>query len=306
MKSLFDIKKEYIGNKMNKRDYIHRMHKLHQILFDYSEFIKTTDIKGIQITDGKVIMEFRNSAKFVCDPVDERISPIETINFTNYEGNYFKFFILLAKGCKSLADIGANIGWYSINTAKIIPKIKVYSFEPIRKTYGYLSENIKINNLTNVFGQNIGLSNFIGNTHLYYYDTGSGNASLKNLAGKRKYKKVLCHFSTLDNIVNKKNIKIDLIKCDVEGNELNVFKGAQQVLRLQQPIIFTEMLRKWTKVFHYHPNDIIELLKEYHYQCFYLNVDKLISINTITDSTIDTNFIFLNKHKHTLIISKYT
>jgi len=80
-----------------------------------------------------------------------------------------------------------------------------------------------------------------------------------------------CNVKTLDDFINKKKIKIDFIKCDVEGAELFVFLGAKKVLLEHKPIIFCEMLRKWCKKFKYHPNEIILLFYKLGYKCFYIN-----------------------------------
>ncbi|WP_342228107.1 FkbM family methyltransferase [Rickettsiella endosymbiont of Rhagonycha lignosa] len=57
-----------------------------------------------------------------------------------------------------------------------------------------------------------------------------------------------------------KMTKLDFIKCDVEGAELTIYTGGINVIREHKAIIFTEMLRKWSVKFNYHPNDIIALL----------------------------------------------
>ena len=94
------------------------------------------------------------------------------------------------------------------------------------------------------------------------------------------------------------NISIDLIKCDVEGAELFVFKGGIETLKKDKPIIFSEMLRKWSKQFGYHPDDIIKLLADIGYHCYgYIN-DKIEKIDFVTPELETTNFFFFQKTKH--------
>ena len=307
MKSIFNIFEQFKSNKISKSKYIKKIHKYHQLLFDYSKLITSTDIKKIEITANKVIMEFKqNNIRIVCDPVDERDIPIEIINFGTFEGEYNTIFLLIAKQCKTFVDIGANTGWYSLNVAKVNPKNRIYSFEPISKAYDLLLENIQINKLNNVLPMNIGLSNNVGRAIFYYHDEGPGNASLKNLSKKRKQNHISCTLDTLDNVVKKNNIVVDLIKCDVEGNELNVFKGAINTLTNHQPVVFAEMVRKWTKEFNYHPNEIIKLFEDCNYSCFYIKNKQINNIRVITDNTRETNFIFFHNNKHKAFISKYT
>jgi hypothetical protein len=101
-------------------------------------------------------------------------------------------------------------------------------------------------------------------------------------------------------------IKVDFIKCDCEGAELLVFKGAKNVIYADKPIVFTEMLRKWSAKFGYHPNDIINFFGELGYSCFYSNLDKLAQIDEVNDSTIETNFIFLHRGKHKSVIRNFS
>jgi hypothetical protein len=93
----------------------------------------------------------------------------------------------------------------------------------------------------------------------------------------------------------------NVIKCDVEGAELLVFRGAEKTLNQSHPIIQCEMLRKWAKRFDYHPNDLIAYLAEFGYQCFHLDPadpTKLVRFYTMIDSTVETNFYFLHPLKH--------
>jgi len=91
---------------------------------------------------------------------------------------------------------------------------------------------------------------------------------------------------------------VDFIKCDVEGAELFVFRGAKETIATYKPIIFTEMLRKWAKKFDYHPNEIISLFNGLGYRCFSIRNGFLSELSYMDDSTVETNFFFLHKEKH--------
>ena len=56
-------------------------------------------------------------------------------------------------------DIGTNVGKYSVYVGKYRPDNTIYAFEPNTYLYeNYLTENIRLNNLTNVHLVNLGLS----------------------------------------------------------------------------------------------------------------------------------------------------
>ncbi|HTC00865.1 MAG TPA: hypothetical protein VK705_09300, partial [Ferruginibacter sp.] len=82
-------------------------------------------------------------------------------------------------------------------------------------------------------------------------------------------------------------------------------KGALEVLKEYKPIVFTEMLRKWSAKYNYHPNDIIKLFSDKDYSCFFSKNNSLIRITEITDATEHTNFFFLHKDQHFDIINSY-
>ena len=73
-----------------------------------------------------------------CAPGDHRIAPIEILNFSDYEKEESLMMDRLLRDGDTFFDVGANIGWYSINMAVSRRNSKVFSFEPIPKTYNQL------------------------------------------------------------------------------------------------------------------------------------------------------------------------
>ena len=165
-----------------------------------------------------------------------------------------------------------------------------------------------MNSVSNVSAHNVGLSDTPGSLEFYYYAEGTGNASLANLSNRVDSVTLECPVDTLDNYVTRTGIKIDLIKCDVEGAELSVFKGAINTIASQKPIIFSEILRKWSKAFGYEPNEIFHLLRLEGYRVFTLSSGQYPSINEFNlmdGNTIQTNFLFLHSVQHKRLISQY-
>ena len=139
---LIELKSRYYNGIIEKQRYIKTMHQIHRVLFEYAEFIRGTDIKSIEISDDSVIMTSRSTdAKIICNPTDERIAPIEILNFNYYEKTDFEMVLNLIQNHTTIFDIGANIGWYTINICKHFKNTTVYSFEPIPITYEYLNKN---------------------------------------------------------------------------------------------------------------------------------------------------------------------
>ncbi|MCX6800173.1 MAG: FkbM family methyltransferase [Candidatus Falkowbacteria bacterium] len=131
--------------------------------------------------------------------------------------------------CKVVFDVGANVGEWSETVLRINPKIDLHSFEPSQKTFQKLSENI---NQENVILNNIGLGSKKEKKSFYNYGDESTVNSLyaRDLKADTKNEEVL--IDTLDNYSKEKNINlIDFLKIDVEGNEFEVLKGSQDMLK---------------------------------------------------------------------------
>jgi FkbM family methyltransferase len=212
--------------------------------------------------------------------------------------------LLIDDGFK-VFDIGGNIGWYTINIAKAKHNVTILTFEPIPKTYKYLKGNLAINGIDNVYPYNIGFSKEEQELTFYYYPEGSGNSSMVNLSGNDSVEKITSQVKKLDDFVTDNQLSIDFIKCDVEGAELFVFQGGIEAIKKHKPIIFAELLRKWAIKFNYHPNEVIELLRNCGYRCFTSHENKLVGFDVMDDQTVETNFFFLHEENHSDKIKKF-
>lgn len=304
MCSLTILKQQYKRADLLKQDYIKKMFSIHKSLFEYTEFIRSTDINKIEINENEVIFtQKQNNLKWVADRIDMRSNPIEILNFDAYEQKEINMIFRLISDGSVIFDIGANIGWYSLNIRNKIKNSFIYAFEPIRSNYDLIKKNIRLNNLNNIKVYNLGLSNKNDKIIFYYNPSKTGNTSIKNLSDSRNVIKIACNVKKMDDFVKKNNIKkIDFIKCDVEGAELLVFKGGKESLQKYKPIIFTEMLRKWAAKFDYHPNDIIAFLKNLGYLCFEIKNNRLCEFFVMDNKTLSTNFFFLHQQKHKKLI----
>lgn len=291
---------QLLNGHISKPDYIQTMYEAHHsILFDYANYIKNTNISAIEITDDNIVMTSRNNGvKMICPLGDHRVAPIEILNFGDYEPDYSSLIMRLISPKDCVIDIGANMGWYAINIGKIFPLSQIFAFEPIPKTFSLLEKNIQLNASHNISALPFGLSDEQKDLVFYFYPEGSGNASSANLSERTNAELINCHVKRLDDFVMENQLRVDFIKCDVEGAELFAFRGAKETLLRNKPIVFTEMLRKWAAKFGYHPNDIINFFSGIGYQCFAVVDNKLVEFFTMNENTIETNFFFLHPEKH--------
>ena len=87
MKLIKETLANYTSGSIDKPTFIKYMYQEHHAhLFDYAHYLSNTNIKKIEIEDGSVTMTSRDrGVRIACSEGDFRISPIETLNFFDYE-----------------------------------------------------------------------------------------------------------------------------------------------------------------------------------------------------------------------------
>ena len=300
-----EIKAEYKNGKLTKPEFADKMHEFHGVLFEFSENLAGTEIEKIEIEEGNVIFVTRQTpfhpggVKFYLDIADKRITPLEAFNFDQYEQEDSEMLYSLVTDGDTIFDIGANIGWYSNHLAKKLPNSTIYCFEPIPGTFAQLKNNTGLNQSKNIVLNNFAFSDSVKTLSFYYSPALTGASSSVNITENESMTLLECPADTVDNFVAKNNIpKLDFIKCEVEGAEFFVYKGAAATIEKYKPIVFSEMLRKWAAKFGYHPNDIIAFFRQFGYNVYTSHGGKLVLFDTVTPDTMETNYFFLHPEKH--------
>lgn len=209
-------------------------------------------------TDEPIYMKLPNSDTTMFIP-EARVAK-DYFNTGFYERGYIDWSIEnLVSGDKNVIDIGAHIGWYTVQLAK---KAKhVYSFECSPKSFNYLCANIALNSLDySVTKYNCALSNEAGITPYYIRDANDGGG---NGISKFEYDSIknTPYIDVPKNTLDSYNLtNIGFIKLDVEGHEKEVLEGSVETIKINNyPKILFE---SWDE--HYEKNNYpsIKLRKE--------------------------------------------
>jgi FkbM family methyltransferase len=133
-------------------------------------------------------------------------------------------------------DVGANVGVYSIYYASLY-KAKVFAFEPQYNNVTLFSRNVKLNNLHNYV--TIIPNPLYKNNKIDFLISSSDNEAASasttfikknNYISKNFGKKLMLSYS-IDFLVKNNLIPMpNIIKIDVDGNELDVIKGARKTI----------------------------------------------------------------------------
>ncbi|MBL0869952.1 MAG: FkbM family methyltransferase [Phycisphaerales bacterium] len=133
----------------------------------------------------------------------------------------------------SVLDIGANVGFYTLLSAKLTgPSGAVVAFEPLPRNLEYLRAHVKLNSINHARILDAAVSDKPGEATFSTHQDPS-QAKLSN-EGDIKVRVV-----TLDQLFAAGDIPVpNLIKIDVEGAEGLVLRGAAQLLAKHKPVIF--------------------------------------------------------------------
>jgi FkbM family methyltransferase len=139
-------------------------------------------------------------------------------------------------------DLGANIGLFSLLAARLVGAGgKVFSFEPDASVAARLRLNVARNGFKNVTVVEAGVWSTSGNMNFVVADPSSPDHGLGKLtAGDDAVSGSPIKCIALDDFVQTAAAP-DAIKCDVEGAEVEVFRGAEKQLQANRPWIICEI-----------------------------------------------------------------
>lgn len=157
-----------------------------------------------------------------------------------FEPHMVKLFEALIEPNAIVADIGANIGLTAIFFSQLAQK--VIAFEPSPSTYEILTSNLARARVTNVEAINVGLGEAPDSkTITFARDNRSGGYVSEKIRPEGGHVTEQIQIRTLDHMFAQREALPDFLKIDVEGFELNVLKGARDILRKSRPTVVMEM-----------------------------------------------------------------
>lgn len=147
----------------------------------------------------------------------------------------------LVKKNMSVLDIGTNIGETLLNFALIAgPEGRVTGFEPVDYNYKKCCKNIELNHFKNVEVFRIALSD--RKETLSFDESVNFNSGGIFMQRNSQNSSNPVQATTLDDFIKEKHIeRVDFIKIDVEGFELNVLKGGRETIGKLKPVLYIEV-----------------------------------------------------------------
>jgi len=185
----------------------------------------------------------------------------------------------LKPGCVFM-DIGANVGYFSLLAGSLVgPTGKVIAVEPNHDVAVQLKQNAAKSEVTNIALEEVCCSESAGQRTFFLSEAmNSGKSSLSqaNAEGSRSLE-IAC--TTVDLLVDGYNLqRVDAVKVDVEGAEMEVLRGMRSTLAQFRPALLIELLPPLLARFSATAEDVIEFLAQQGY--------------SMTSSDKNDNYIF--------------
>jgi FkbM family methyltransferase len=202
------------------------------------------------------------------DHVSERV--VRQHDFEVAEQEFVRRFL---RPGMTVLDVGAHNGLYSVQASKAIGKSgRVIAFEPSPRERGRLKWNLRVNFCGNVRIEPCAVGSREGTAELFVtLNDSTGCNSLRpphEEAGPTR--PLTVPLTTLDAYLARNGVgRVDFVKLDIEGGELEVLKGAEALFsRRPRPVVMAEIATKRTQQWGYRSVEICTFLAERGYGWF--------------------------------------
>jgi FkbM family methyltransferase len=194
-----------------------------------------------------------------------------------YEPDVRALLLHLLKPGRTFIDCGANIGYFSVQAGGLVGRDgNVIAIEANPVTYELLERNLKKNG----FGIPIhcALSSRRGEVELFVPSDGDVYSSLRAdglVKNSVSYQSISVQSRTLDEVVESLGLKrVDVIKIDVEGAELEVLSSAANVLNRYRPVVIVEYSTNTWEAFGATAEGMRSLCRKHNYVIRQFNMKK--------------------------------
>ncbi len=167
-----------------------------------------------------------------------------------------------------VVDVGAHRGSYTYWMQRAVGRGgKVFSFEPQPALAAYLKRMVATLGFRQVTVEHLGVSSASGQMTLLVPGS-SYEATFEADSIRGDHVKHSVQVVTLDEyFAAHSGPLIRLIKCDAEGHELEIFRGARRILESQHPILVFECEKKHLS--RHTPQDVFAFLESLGYSGFF-------------------------------------
>lgn len=173
---------------------------------------------------------------------------------------------------KLFIDVGANIGQTANQIREAFPQATIHSVEPVQKTYAVLQQNTKGKNVQ-THNIALGSKNEIIEVKI---DKGNTNSSINSMQNEKNeiasgdvYVEKIQVVATIDFCKKHEINVIDYLKIDTEGFDLEVIKGAKELLEKDAiGFVEAEVSMNPGNTFHVSFEEVKKYMENHNYHLF--------------------------------------
>jgi FkbM family methyltransferase len=191
-----------------------------------------------------------------------------------FESNEMRFVSRYLQPGMTVMDVGAHHGLYTLLTSKCVGvQGRVIAFEPSPRECKQLRRNVRLNLTSNVRIVPYAVGRERGLADLYVVEGAEdGCNSLRPPAVTSRTHSVRVEVVSLDEFVRDEKIgRLDFIKLDAEGAELDVLRGTERLLQsVERPTFLVEVYDIRTLPWGYKAYEIVKFLASVGYSWFWV------------------------------------
>ncbi len=220
----------------------------------------------------------------------QRLFPTGKLGLIYQDAYFLKNIIEKGNYC---VDIGAHLGYYTLEMSRLAgPEGKVVAIEPIPRFNEVLGKLLRRKKADNVQLLQVALGGEgeyvemgiprVGDNKQFAY------ARIKRSGDTYQYLESVKVKNESGDHLFRDLPRLDFIKCDVEGLEVQVFSSMMEILKKHTPVLLAELVSKDERIRLY------EMIRPFGYEVYYLENERLRSLDIYGD-------IFPVSHNHYFI-----
>ena len=137
-----------------------------------------------------------------------------------YEEESCGRWLRIAKQARTIFDVGANVGLYSLLAAAANPSAVIHAFEPTTEVFDRFVENLRLNDFSNIVANRVAVGQTSGKSFLHLCTGSDGSNEGMNYVSDATVSSsdTAVEVVSLDDYCHAQGIdSIDLLKLDIEG-----------------------------------------------------------------------------------------
>ena len=206
-------------------------------------------------------------------------------------------FLSCFKNLNTIVDIGAHQGQFALISKYKFKSAKIYSFDPLKNSMMKYSQILKVKDGCTFFNTAIGNTNSLKKINISKKDDSSSILTItdqqtKTFKNTEKIDEEDIKIQKLNDCIDKNTLnKPCLMKIDVQGYELEVLKGSEQLLKY-----FDYLYIECSSVEFYKNQPLFDDINNWLNKRNFSFVKSYNDYKDLENKTIQADYYFINEH----------